>query len=354
MFKNILVPVDGSTLAAGALSHALAVANYDTVITLLRVVESCPSPNSVANPLDWELQRREASAYLDELMAQRVNGVDCQVEKAIQGGLAAERIVEQARERGHDLVVISSHGRSGLSEWNTGAVAHKVIERSGVSILLVRAQKAAEITPSGMLDAARYRRILVPIDGSLRSKAVLHLATRLAKVHDAELLLAHGIMTPELFEKTALCPEDTLLVDSVVAHNRRQAEAYFSDLSQRLDIAIKTYVFTGAEGAESLHRFAQEKEVDLVVLSAHGRTTACAWPYGSVTASFIAYGTTHLLIVQDLPWQDTEESSAEQLRKENRLASLSVLGFHALASEKGLSGLNGSTFRLPNISSFRK
>ena len=91
--------------------------------------------------------------------------------------------------------VISSHGRSGLSEWNTGAVAHKVIERSGVSILLVRAQKAAEITPSGMLDAARYRRILVPIDGSLRSKAVLHLATRLAKVHDAELLLAHGIMT---------------------------------------------------------------------------------------------------------------------------------------------------------------
>ncbi len=347
MFTKILAPVDGSTLATGALSHALAVANPDTMLTLLRVVETCTASSNLANPLDWELQRREASAHLDELMTQCALQGDCQVEKVIQGGPAAERIVEQARGQGHDLVVISSHGRSGLSGWSAGSVAHKVIDRAGVSILLVRSHKYAD-TPPGAVTPAHYRRILAPVDGSLRSKAVLRLATRLAKAHDAELLLAHGVMTPELFQKTPLCLEDNLLIDSLVAHNRLRAEAYFSDVAQRLDIAIKTHVFAGGDVAESLHRFAHEKEVDLVILSAHGQTTGGAWPYGSITSSFIAYGSTHLLIVQDLPWQDTDESGVEQTTQENRLATLPMLSAHVLTSQKGLSGANGSAFRLPN------
>lgn len=353
MFTKILAPVDGSTLATGALSHALAVANPDTMLTLLRVVETCTASSHLANPFDWELQRREANAHLDELITQCALQGDCQVEKVIQGGPAAERIVAQAREQGHDLVVISSHGRSGLSEWNTGAVAHKVLERAGVSILLVRAPKTADIASSGIVTAARYRRILVPIDGSLRSKAALRLATRLAKAHNAELLVAHGVVTPELFQMAPLCLEDNLLIDSLVAHNKYQAESYFSDLAQRLDIAIQSHVVTGENIAESLHRFAQEKEADLVVLSAHGRATLHTWPYGSITTSFIAYGTTHLLIVQDLPWQDIEESSVEQATQEHRLISLPLLDFHARTSEKGLSGANGSAFRLPNPPSFR-
>ena len=352
MFTKILVPVDGSTLAATALSHVLAVTNHQVLITLIRVVETCSSPASLANPLDWQLQRMEASAYLDELMVQCTSTCDAGVEKIIQGGPAAERILEQAHKQGHDLIVISSHGRSGLSGWNVSSVAHKVIHRSGVSILLVRSYKHPTSPLLGPVRAARYQRILVPLDGSLRSETVFPVATRLAKQHDAELLFVHGIETPELFQKTPLGTEENSLINSVIDHNRRQAEDYFSELSQRLDVALKTYVLSGEDITERLHRFAQEKEVDLVILSAHGRTGRHAWPHGSVTASFIAYGTTHLLIVQDLPWQATEESSAEQASKENKLASMPTLGVNAPASEKGLSATNGFAFHLSDTLSF--
>lgn len=333
MFEKILVPVDGSPLAASALPYALAVARDHASITLMRVVDSS-LPSGLTNPIDWQLQRTEDSAYLDELAAQYANVGNVTFEKVVQGGGAAERILEQARDHEHDLIVLSSHGRSGLSSWNVSSVAQKVIDRAGVSILLVRAYKLADSSVAAPRQAASYRRILVPLDGSVRSEYVLPAAVRLAKHHQAELLLVHGIVTPELFQQTPLAAEDSLLVDKVVQHNQRQAERYFQALAERLDVAVETYVLTSDDVAETLHRFAEEQGIDLVVLSAHGRSGKHAWPFGSVTSSFIAYGATHLLIVQDLPWQGIQESGAAQASRISQQANLLSSSLGGL-SEKG-------------------
>ena len=293
------------------------------------------------------MQRTEANSYLDELVDECFSQSDVTIEKAVQGGRAAERILEQARERGHDLIVISSHGQSGLSGWNVNSVAHKVINRAGVSILLVRAYKLPDSPVAPPVCAATYRRILVPLDGSRRSEHVLPAAVRLAKQHGAELLLVHGIVTPELFQQTPLGVEDGQLINRVVEHNKRQAEHYFKDLARRLDVPVKSYVLTGEDVAETLHRFVEEKEVDLVAIGAHGRSGKHAWPYGSVTSSFITYGTTHLLIVQDLPWQKIDESSAAEASRQQRHAS-PTNGNHAISPERGLPNI--AAFALPRNS----
>ncbi|HQY94794.1 MAG: universal stress protein [Caldilinea sp.] len=363
MFEKILVPVDGSALAASALSHVLAVTTpQDASVTVLRVVEPTAAATSMINPIDWQLQCSEASLYLDELVAGYTHAKECQgeatekpatddivVEKVVQGGPVADRILEQAREQGHNLIVISSHGQGGLSGWNVSSVANKVINRSGISILLVRSYKSAENPTAGEIKPAQYRRIMAPLDGSLRSEYVLPVAARLAQQHNAELFLVHGVVMPELFQQAPLGSEHRALIEKVVEYNKRQAESYLQGLSQRISGLPKTYVLTSDDVAESLHRFIDEHNIDLVVLSAHGRSGKHAWPYGSVTSGFITYGTTHLLIVQDLPWQQIEETSAEQATQENKLANIPPVHIQSTTPAKGLSNINAFAFR-PNYS----
>lgn len=338
MFKKILVPLDGSAIAAAALSHVMAVTQkHQASITLLRVMESSPSDASVVNPTDWQLQRTEANTYLDELVAHCASSCEAEVEKVVQEGPAADRILEQAQERKHDLIVISSHGRSGLSEWNVSSVAHKVINRAGVSILLVRAYRSPEAPEVGPIHPFRYRRILVPLDGSLRSEHVLPVATRLAQEHDAKLMLIHGVATPEMFQQTPLSAEHSALVDRVIEHNKQQAEQYFEELSQRLDVASETIVVVSDDVLAALHRVVEEKDIDLVILSAHGRSGEHAWRYGGLTSGFITYGTSHLLIIQDAPWRGYEESKAEQAVRLGKADSMRKVETYATPLENGHS-----------------
>jgi len=323
MFNKILVPLDGSPIAASTLSHVLAVTQpHEASITLLRVVEPAAGDANLINPTDWQLQRTEASTYLDELVAACTEACQATVNNVVLEGSAADRILEHAQGHGHDLIVLSSHGKGGISSWNVSSVALKVIHRCGIAILLVRAYQAPELAAHGPIQPVRYHKICVPLDGSLRSEHVLPAATRLAEQHDAELLLVHGVIKPELFDRTPVDSEYGAWIENIVEHNRRQAERYFDELSQRLDVALKTYIIASEDVASSLHRFVDEHGVDLVILSAHGRSGRHGWRYGSLTSGFIAYGTTHLLILQDRPWQDIDEGSAAHVARTNRSAAM--------------------------------
>jgi nucleotide-binding universal stress UspA family protein len=70
--------------------------------------------------------------------------------------------------------------------------------------------------------------------------------------------------------------------------------------------------------AASLHGVVEDEEVDLVALSAHGYSGRAKWPYGSVALNFIAYGTTPLLIVQDLSRDELEDTEAELAARERK------------------------------------
>jgi nucleotide-binding universal stress UspA family protein len=298
MLNHILVPLDGSLLAECVLSHAITLAQvFDTRLTLLRVVERDQSTGlkRAIDPLQWQIRKVEAEVYLDKLVA-RLDRVGLEAEKVILEGLPQERIVEFTRDRGIGMIIISTHGQSGLSGWNVSSVVQKVILHAHVPMMIVR----AHASPATDIAQMSYRRVLVPLDGSQRAEFALPLAKKLANSQNSQLLLVHAVVKPEIPRHTPFSEEERQLVDRLTKLNQTRAGKYLKQLQDQFSLDVKTRVIVGDAPAAMLQDLVAQENVDLVVLGAHGYTGETRWPYGSVALNFIAYGTTPLLIVQDL------------------------------------------------------
>ena len=298
MLDHVLVPLDGSLLAECVIPHAVTLAQvFDTRLTLLRVVErdQATGLKRVIDPLQWQIRKVEAEAYLDKLVA-RLGRVGLQAEKVILEGLPPERIVEFTRDYNVGMITISTHGQSGLSGWNVSSVVQKVVLQAHVPMMIVR----AHTSPATDIAQMRYRRVLVPLDGSRRAECVLPLAKRLALFHNSEVVLVHVVVKPEIPRHTPPSEEERQLIDRLTELNQARASGYLERLRAQLSLDFETRVIVGDAPAASLHDVVAQEDADLVALSAHGYTSGTMWPYGSIALNFIAYGTTPLLIVQDL------------------------------------------------------
>jgi nucleotide-binding universal stress UspA family protein len=89
-------------------------------------------------------------------------------------------------------------------------------------------------------------------------------------------------------------------------------------LQSRLDVHVRTSVLLSDHTAETLHDLVEQANADLVILSAHGYSGGTKWPYGSLVVNFIGYGTTPLMIVQDLSPDEVERTRAEMLARERK------------------------------------
>jgi nucleotide-binding universal stress UspA family protein len=316
MIEQILVPLDGSSLAECVLPHVTAIARpFDAQVTLVRVVEREASPEGgeALDPLDWQMRKSEAEAYLDEVK-RRLQELDLSVRSDLLVGKAAERIIEYAQSEDMDLIVLSSHGRSGLSPWNINSVVQKVILRAYVPALIVRAYEAAKCELADL----EYERILLPMDGSKRAECVLPLATGIADYHPCRLLMAHVVNKPSVPRRTPLTEEERALVEELTDLNREAGRAYLDDLKGRVGEAAETYLLENESTSVALHRLIREEDVDLVILCAHGYSGEAQWPYGSIALNFIAYGSRPLLIVQDVPLEGVPATPAERAAYEEK------------------------------------
>lgn len=332
MAVHILVPLDGSSLAATAVAHAISLAPPEELhITLLRVVERTSAQQSV-DPLDWHLQRAEAQAYLEQMAKALSELAPITPEVVLLEGRAPHRIVDYAHGEGFDYIAFTSHGRGGLTGWNMSSIASKIAIQAATSLLLVRPSNSAMSQYESSLQPVQYRRIVVPLDGSLRAEHVLPAANALAERHAAELVLVHVVPKPELIQRMPLTEEEIELVDKVVARNQHQALDYFDELGSRLSGRPQTHVLVDGDVAGELHRFVAEQQADLVVLSAHGHTGRQEWTHGSLVTSFFTHGNTSLLILQDMPKQTSQpglEAAAQTWKEAGLRAALSTTSLGA-------------------------
>jgi nucleotide-binding universal stress UspA family protein len=229
-------------------------------------------------------------------------------------GAAADQIVEFARRTDVDLIVMSSHGKRGLSEWNVSSVTQKVVLRATRSLMIVRAyapaQKGQELAP--------YHRVLVPLDGSQRAEYVLPAAISVARAHHAALVLAHVVREPERPRRLWPDDSDVGLVEQLVASKRQTAGAYLEDLRTRLPVRSEVRLLTSSDVSGALQDLTEQGACDLVMLSAHGNSGSPRCTFGSVTTGLIGYGAAPLLIVQDLGIQQMEPLSAEVAVQEHQ------------------------------------
>jgi nucleotide-binding universal stress UspA family protein len=324
MIDQILVPLDGSSLAECVLPHVVAVGRaMEAQVTLLRAVEREPSPQSSAvDPLGWHMRKSEADSYLREVAA-RLRDTGLETKSVLAEGRAPERILGYAREEDVGLIIVSSHGESGLSQWNINSVVQKVILQAYAPIMIVRAYEwtvSAATSPQPSteeLTETRYERVLLPLDGSQRAECTLPWASSLADFHGCKLLLAHAVKRPEVPRRAPLTEEESELAERLTALNREQGEAYLQDLKARLgSAAAESRLLVSDDPARALHDVVDEDDVDLVVMAAHGYSGETRWPYGSIALNFIAYGSKPLLMIQDIPPEEAETTAAERAASE--------------------------------------
>jgi nucleotide-binding universal stress UspA family protein len=307
MFNPILVPLDGSPLAECVLPHVRAISQvFDAKIILLQVMDKNRADVSTQfiDLLNWQINKTEAMLYLKRIDDQLRNSA-LQTKINVLEGLAAESIIEFARSQQMKLIILSSHGQSGLRKWGISSITQKIIFSAPTSVLIIRAPQPMEQS---------YRRILVPLDGSWRAENVLPIVTLLARFHKSQIQIVHVVKTPEMARHLPPVQEDIDLSNRIVERNQEEALHYLDQLqlhSPLVGINVKTHLIVSDNVTRAIHELADREHIDLVVLSAHGYSGNNQWPYGNMVNNFILFGKVPLLIVQDLPVKPVQEETSQ-------------------------------------------
>jgi nucleotide-binding universal stress UspA family protein len=309
MFNQILLPLDRSTLAECVLPHTIAIARaFGSQVTLLSVLdtphEACV--RRAMDPLNWQIRKAEAQTYLHKVEL-RLQEAGLLTEMHILEGFAAEQVIGFADTHVPQLIILSSHGQSGLSEWGVSSVAQKIILRAHTSVMIVRA--AHSVAPD--VTDLRYQRILAPLDGTQRAEITLPAVAALARDHDAQIVLAHIVQKPAMPRRTLPSHEDIKLAERLVARNQAEATWYLEQLQSQITGKVETRLLVSEHLTATLHELIEQEKADLVLLSAHSRSGQTRALYGDVVSNLIAYGTTPLVIVQECAQAQTAPANGE-------------------------------------------
>jgi nucleotide-binding universal stress UspA family protein len=296
--RRILACVDHSSLSEACVRHAIAISkSLGGTITLLHVMQP---PHERAglqamDVLDWEIARQEAGAFLGRLEQDAAKAAGQHVETRLEQGHPAERITAVARELDADVTILGSQGERGVAPWNLGSTVLQVLAVAHGSLLVVRSSTAAT-------DVVCPKRILVPLDGSVRAESVLPTVVRIASMHGAELLLALVIQEPIV--TGVLCsPEDLAAARALATRLEISGKQYLDELRGQLEregASARTLVLRSADERHSLLELSRSEQSDLIVLSAHGSNCNPEVVCGSVTVSLLTHSVASLLVLQDL------------------------------------------------------
>jgi nucleotide-binding universal stress UspA family protein len=278
MFKKVLIPLDGSRLAARILLPLRRLLEPGAEVTLLRVVEP-PSPAEHDRAPAAEVAMRAQLAQVQETL-----GLDVRSRVQLLRGDAAEEIVRYAGETEQELVAMSTHGRSGVERWVRGSIAERVLRHCEAPLLLCNPLAL------GTRDEGPFRRILVPLDGSDRAERILALVEPLARAQDARVTLLRVepmVVTevPSPLLEGSLWDPAPLTASLAPARERLEAAGVPAD-------ATAAY---GVVAAEILHA---AKDADLLAMTTHGRSGVPRWWFGSVAEQVLRHATCPLLVLR--------------------------------------------------------
>jgi nucleotide-binding universal stress UspA family protein len=268
MFQKILVPLDGSILAESVLPAVGSLAStLESSVTLIHVIEENP-PEAIHN--DRHLARpEEAEAYLAEIARNHFPGstkVNTHVHDAGVKDVAGS-LSSHAAEYGSDLVVMCTHGRTGVREMLFGSIAQKVIAAGGRPVLLLRPVESAQ--PAEF----QLRRILLPLDRESIHDDVLPFAIGLARAYQAELalltiILTFGTLSGEQAAASTLLPGTTAaLLDIEEEATREHLQGHLVELKDH-GLSVSMGIARGDPASEIVAAGARWK-ADLLILATH-------------------------------------------------------------------------------------
>jgi nucleotide-binding universal stress UspA family protein len=313
MFKHLLVPLDGSSLAESALPAAAYLAQaLGASLTLIHIIET-DAPETIHGEQHLA-DPDEARRYLDEV-ATRVFPPGLPVERHVHTRAAsdvARSIVEHVDELAPDLIVMCTHGRGGLRGLLSGSIAQQVIALGKTPVLLIRpGVKEEEGQPQGIAPAQAdgegiapafvLRKLLVPLDGNPDHEQGLSVAAGLARACSAEVYMLMVVPTAETLTWQSGATARLLPGTTAALLDIAQDDA-MSYLRKRLTQLQASGVATAAEiqrgdPLKAIMDAARRVEASLIVLGTHGRSQMDAFWSGSVTPKVAGQASLPLLLV---------------------------------------------------------
>jgi nucleotide-binding universal stress UspA family protein len=284
--RNMLVPLDGTDLAEAALPIARLVATaIGAEVTLARVVPPGSEPRSSRWPAE----------YLQQCASQQ-HAAGVTAHTTMRLGEPAEEILALADEIPADLIVMATHGRSGIDRVLLGSVAERVTGRSRIPVILLRPNQHP---------AMGLRTLLVPVDGSPGGAIALATAVPLARTSHARLVLVRAtVPLPQWLHEPALGVDTGPLVDPMSdEYARKAAETYATALADRLARAGLVAEGRGVSGqpGEVIISIADEIDADLIVMSTHGRGLPLRAILGSVADQVVRGSRRPVLLIHRPP-----------------------------------------------------
>ena len=289
---RVLACLDDSAFGETVLQHALSVARgLDLSVAAARVIETAHEFNRPADPIEWQMRRREGRRRLDHLVGARAAGA-AGIESVLLAGAPADELTAWAKDHEITLMALGTHERS-ADEAGLGATAQKVLERAPASLLLVPMSR--RFRPK-----LPYQRLLVPLDGSPRAESVLPIAVRIARAHGAELILAHAVPAFAIagFGSSGQAGE---LCSQLARQNEAGAREYLDGFQTQLwkeRLPVRSIVASNGDPRTKLRQLAIDQHVDLIVVASHGRSGMADVPCGSVTEYLATHAPAPLLIVR--------------------------------------------------------
>ena len=289
--SRLLACLDEGPESDLVLDQALAVAKgLDLSVTAARVLETARHLGVPADPIEWQVRRRQGLDGLDRLVAASDRG-GSNIERVLLAGPAADELTVWAKEHDATLMALGTHDRPADLP-GLGGTAQRVMARATASLLLVPAGRAAR---------PPYRHILVPLDGSQRAESVLPVAARLARAHGAELVLVHVVPRIQAIGDGPLEAPTRDLCLRLAEQNEQGARDYLDALEAQLwkeRLPVRAIVARDGDPRSELLRLAREQQADLIIVASHGSSGMADVPCGSVTEYLATHAPTALLIVR--------------------------------------------------------
>ncbi|MDP9201868.1 MAG: universal stress protein [Gemmatimonadota bacterium] len=284
MYKVIIVPTDGSGFDREAIRVALRMAERsDAKVRLVRVLASGSffgvAATAEGTAVAAEVVRSERDRALSELYAL---AAECRVtSKAdisvdLYAGPVADVLEGYARRNEVDLIVISTHGRSGISRLSLGSVTDSLIRHTTIPVLVVK-------PPTSYLNPQvreAFKRIVVPLDGSTLAEQILPRVLTLAKLEDAEITLLH-VLTSESYSQKEIVDPNLPWWDKDIS----LAQEYLFRIAGRLrrnGVPATTDIVISENVANAIGDFAGREKADLIAIATHGRGGLARMLRGSV------------------------------------------------------------------------
>ena len=306
MFKKILVPLDGSKLAERAIPYAEDLAShFGSEITLINVMTTAEDPETpeykgyiskMAATIEQDVKKSPALPKGEQVSVKLLI-------TAPSGGRthAAEEILDFAAKEKTDLIVMATHGRTGIRRWVLGDTANKVASALNCPVLLIRANAEA---PKKL----HLNKILVPLDGSKESEAVLPYVEALAEKAKSGINL---LTVTELLFNVIAAPSAVGYYGGEgivrIPYNDEEmkpfvevSEKYIKNISGKLTgKGIKTSyeVRVGSAGVEIIE-VEEKMHPDMVVMSTHGHSGFGRFDHGSIADKVLHAGNAPLLLVK--------------------------------------------------------